>query len=75
MAGNATSEPHLGLPPGLPVGVLHVSAILDVHGRSRVGRGAVAPAPGGEDGEAVARGHVDGVLAAEANRSAAAVEA
>lgn len=70
VAGNATSEPHLGLPPRLPVGVLHVSdtaasvvvATLDVS-RCRVGL-AVSPTPGGEDGKAVARGHVDGVLAA-----------
>lgn len=64
MAGHAASESHLGLPPRFPIRVflIVVAVTLDVHGCG-VGL-AVPPTPGGEDGEAVARAHVDGVLAA-----------
>ncbi len=70
---DAATQPHLGLPPRLPIGVLHVSdtdTALDVHGRgSGVGL-AVTSAAGSENGEAVARVDVDGVLAAQADCTA-----
>lgn len=87
MPRNASPKTHLGLPPGLPVGVFQVPGTTDadsntaaaaavyLHRERRRGGGAVPPAPRGEDGEAVARVDLDGVLAAQADRTPAVVAA
>lgn len=74
MAGHATREPHLGLPPRFLVGMFHIH--LPSSRSVGVGRGGAVPStPRSEDGQAVACVDAHGVLTPKAYRAAARAEA